>query len=105
MIKRRNLMAQVLLFIVTFGIYGIYWFYVTSREMIDYKKLDGSPGLWTILLFVPLASIYSMWKHAQAVEALTDRRYPWLLVLVLWIFFSPAVWAMTQIELNKLASE
>ncbi len=105
MIKRRNLMAQVLLFIVTFGIYGIYWFYVTSREMVEYRKLEGSPGLWTILLFIPFGVLYSSWKHAHALEALTDKRYPWLLVWVLWLVFSPAVWIMTQIELNKLASE
>ena len=105
MIKRRNLMVQVLLFIVTFGIYGIYWFYVTSKEIVEHKKLEGSPGLWTVLLFVPFGSFYSYWKHAKALQALTDDRYNWLLVYVLWLFFSPAVWAMTQIELNKLASE
>ena len=105
MVKRRNPMTQIVLFIVTFGIYGIYWFYVTSREMVEYKKLGGSPGLWTVLLFVPFGALYSYWKHAQALEALTDERYPRLLVWVIWLFLSPAVWAITQIELNKLASE
>lgn len=105
MIKRRNPMTQVVLFIVTLGIYGIYWFYVTSREMVEYKKMGGSPGLWTVLLFVPFGALYSYWKHAQALEALTDERYPCLLVWVIWLFLSPAVWAITQIELNKLASE
>ena len=40
MIKRRNMVVQVLLFIITFGIYGVYWFYVTSKEMVEYKKAE-----------------------------------------------------------------
>ena len=105
MIKRRTMWVQVLLAIITFGIYMIYWFYVTSREMVEYKKLDGSPGLWTFLLFIPFGALYSYWKHGKAVESLTDGRYSGILMFVLWLVFSPAVWALTQIELNKLATE
>ena len=57
MIKRRKMGMQVLLAIITLGIYVIYWFYVTSKEMIEYKKLTGSPGLWTFLLFVPFGGV------------------------------------------------
>ena len=105
MIKRRNMLAQVLLFIVTLGLYSVYWFYVTSKEMVQYKSLNGSPVLWTFLLFVPFGSLYSYWKHSKAVGALSDDKYPFLLIFVLWLFFSPAVWAITQIELNRLATE
>ena len=104
MIKRRNMVVQVLLFVITFGIYGVYWFYVTSKEMVEYKNMEGSPGLWTVLLLVPFGALYSYWKHSQGVEAITDGRYPKLLIYVLWLFFSPAVWALTQWELNKKAS-
>ena len=103
MIKRRNMWMQVLLFIVTFGIYGIYWFYVTSKEMVEYKGMDGSPVLWTVLLFIPFGFLYSHWKHSRAVEALTDGRYHVVLIFVLWLVFSPAVWVLTQVELNRLA--
>ena len=48
MIKRRNMWMQVLLMVITLGIYAIYWFYVTSKEMIEYKNLDGSASLWTV---------------------------------------------------------
>ena len=104
MIKQRNMWMQVLLFIVTFGIYSIYWFYVTSKEIVDYNKLDGSPGLWTFLLFIPFGAIYSYWKHGECVEALTDGRYNGVLIFIVWMVFSPAVWFLTQSELNKVAS-
>ena len=48
MIKRRNMAMQVLLMIVTLGIYSIFWFYVTSKEMVEYKHLNGSPALWNL---------------------------------------------------------
>ena len=72
MIKRRNMAMQVLLMIVTLGIYGIYWFYVTSKEMVEYKHLNGSPALWTLLSLIPLANLYAEYKQGEAVEALTD---------------------------------
>lgn len=105
MIQRRNMWKQVLLFIVTLGIYGVYWFYVTSKEMVAYKGLDGSPGLWTVLLLVPFVSLYSLWKQSKAVEAVTDGKYQAILMFILWIFFEPAVWFITQSELNKLADK
>ena len=47
-IKYRNMFVQVLLFIITFGIYGIYWFYVTFDEL-NIANGKESPGcLWTI---------------------------------------------------------
>ena len=105
MIKRRNMVMQVLLYIVTLGIYGIYWFYVTAKEMIEYKKLDGNPGLWTFLLFIPIANWYAIWKYSDTLEKVTDGKYNALLMLILWFIFTPIVWIITQSELNKLATQ
>ena len=92
MIQRRNMGMQVLLMIVTLGIYGIYWFYVTSQEIVEHKSLDGSAGLWTVLLFVPFGAFYSYYKQGEAVEALTDNS------MSKWILFiqGEAVEALTD---------
>ena len=105
MIKRRNMVTQVFLMIVTLSIYGIYWFYVTSKEMIEHKGLDGSAGLWTVLLFVPFGSFYSHYKQGEAVEALTDGSMNRWIIFILWLVFSPAVWFIVQTELNKRATQ
>ena len=105
MIKHRNLFMQVLLFIVTIGIYGIYWFYSTAKEMADRQKIDGSPGLWTVLLFIPIANLFAYWKYCELVDSVTDSKYPKILMFILFIVFSPLVWLLTQLELNKLASQ
>jgi hypothetical protein len=104
-IKRRNMWMQILLCIVTLGIYAIYWYYVTAKEMADYKRVDGLPGLRTLLLFVPVANLYSYWKHSELVDSLSESQYNKILVFVLWVFFSPAVWVITQVELNKRATQ
>jgi len=105
MIKRRELLMQVLLMIVTLGIYGLYWFYVTSKEMIEYKSLDGNAVLWLVLSVIPITNLFAYYKYGEAVEALTDGSINKWLMLFLWIFASPAVWVITQLELNKRATE
>ena len=103
-IKRRNMLMQVLLMVVTLGIYSFYWFYVTFKEIIEYKGLEGSAALWTVLIFIPLVSLYAEYKYGEAVEALTDKAINKWIIFVLWIVFSPAVWFITQMELNKRAT-
>ncbi len=103
MIKQRNMWMQVVLMIVTLGIYSIYWFYVTSREMLDHQEKEGSAGLWTFVLFVPFGSFYSYWQHSKLVESVTGERYNHWLIYILWFFFTPATWFLTQRELNRIA--
>jgi hypothetical protein len=104
-VKYRNMMGQIGLFIITLGIYGIYWFYVTSTEMKYLAKdQSASPALWTVLLFIPLANFYSIYKYSEIYQKVSsDSLNMWILFL-LWIVFSPAVWFIVQIDLNKKAT-
>ena len=105
MIKQRNMVMQVLLMIITLGIYGIYWFYVTSKEMIEYRNLNGSAGLWTVLYILPFVNLYAVYKQGEAVEALTEAKINRWIIFILWLVFSPASWFITQTELNSRATE
>lgn len=101
-IKFRPLPLQVLIFIVTFGIYSLYWFYQTSVELQnatgDHK---GSPGLWVFLMFIPFGAFFSYYFHAELFEKFSSSDMNRWLIWVLWLFFSPAVWFIVQSELNK----
>jgi hypothetical protein len=104
-VKYRNMLAQVGLMIITIGIYGIYWFYVTATEF-KYLNKDNTanPALWTVLLFIPIANFYSLYKYSEAYQkASSDSLNMWILFL-LWIVISPAVWFIVQLELNKRAT-
>jgi len=103
-VKYRNMLIQVLLMIVTFGFYAIYWFYVTSKEMKGLtNSADAAPGLWTVLLFVPLANLYAYYKHSELFQKVSSENIPKWVLFLLWIFFSPGVWFLVQMELNQRA--
>jgi hypothetical protein len=100
-IKYRNMGVQILLMIVTFGLYGIYWFYQTASELkIVAKDEKASPTLWTILMFIPFGILYSHFKYAELYEKVgTEKINRWIL-FILWFFFSPAIWFLVQKDLN-----
>jgi len=105
MVKKRNMLGQVGLMIITLGIYAIYWFYSTATEL---KELSGdttaSPGLWTVCLFIPIANLWAWYKYAGLYEKVsTDHMNMWIL-FILAIVFGPAVWFIVQTELNKRAT-
>ena len=105
MIKKRNLLVQVILMIVTLGIYALYWYYVTAEEMARYKKTDASPALLLILLFVPIISLWSIYKYSELYETFTDGAFNKWVLFLLWLVFSPAVWFIVQTKLNELADK
>lgn len=103
-IKYRNMFIQVILYIITFGIYGIYWYYVTFNELRVANGKDEGPGcLWTILLLVPIANLFSFWFHSFEYAEFIDERYPGIAMFILWIVFTPVVWFLVQWDLNKAA--
>jgi hypothetical protein len=103
-IKYRNMIVQVLLFIVTLGIYGLYWYYVTYNELRQANGKDDSPGcLWTILLLIPIANLFSYWFHSFEYAEFIHDRYPGIAIFILWIVFAPVVWFLVQWDLNKAA--
>jgi len=103
-IKKRNMIAQVFLMIITLGIYSIYWFYQVSVELKGIANDENAnPALWTVLLFIPFASIYSIYKFSELYEKVTKEQMNRWLLFVLYLVFSPAVWFIVQTELNRRA--
>jgi hypothetical protein len=103
-IKYRNMFIQVILYVITLGIYGLYWFYVTFNEMSTANgKTEDTGCLWTFLLLIPIASLFSLWKHSMEYAEFVDNKYPGIAVFILWILFAPAVWFLVQLDLNRAA--
>ncbi len=103
MITKRNMWMQVLLTIATLGIYTIYWFHVTNREMSERLGRNDPIALWTVLYIIPFVNWFAFWKQSQLFQDVTDDRYTWPILFVLWIVFTPASWFLTQYELNRIA--
>ena len=104
LVKRRDMLMQVVIFCLTFGIYGVYWFYQTTVEMKALAKdPDVSPALWTVLLFVPLVNFYAHYKYSELFEDVSEDGLNQWILFILWIVFCPAVWFIVQMDLNKKA--
>jgi hypothetical protein len=114
--KIRNPLGVIGLTLITFGIYGIFWYYFINREMADFGRARGttelgdSPGTSVLavtlgaLVIVPaLVSIYNTCKRVQATARLSGDRDPMAagLLFVLYIFISPVAQWLIQDLLSK----
>jgi len=98
------MVAQIGLMVITCGLYAIYWFFDTAMEMKAVTNdQEASPALWTVLIFIPFGVIYSHYKYSQLYEKMTQGQFNLWLLFLLWIVFSPAVWFIVQMDLNKRA--
>jgi magnesium-transporting ATPase (P-type) len=103
MIKRRNLLLMILWTVLTLGLYGIYWYYETSDEIIRASGEKANPLVWTLLLFVPVIHVLSFWFYSQAFGRLTHEKTPSWLIFLLFVFLPIVAWIPVQIELNAIA--
>jgi len=104
-VRYRSPIFVIVASIVTFGIYTLYWFYQTSKELIELSKSNSNPILWLVGMFVPLVNFYVFWKYSKAVEQVSEGSLSAILVFIVFLVFFPAAQYLVQTELNKHAKE
>ena len=103
-VKYRNMVMQVVLVIVTLGIYAVYWYYVTLKELHIANDRSEGAGLWTLLAIIPIANLFAYWHYSFEYAQFTGEKYPGIAIFILWLVFSPVVWFLVQTDLNKAAT-
>jgi Domain of unknown function (DUF4234) len=115
--KVRNPLGVIGLMLITFGIYGIVWYYKINKEMAELGKARGteecgtSPGmsvlavtLGAFVIVPPFVSMYKTWSRLSAAERLTgapagmDAGLGFLLSLLI----GPVGTYLLQSNLNKM---
>jgi drug/metabolite transporter (DMT)-like permease len=115
--KVRNPLGVVGLSIITLGIYAIFWYYFTNKELAEIGRVRNtdecgtSPGtsvlaitLGALVIVPPFVSVYKFAKRLQSAERLTttpEGLEPGLL-FVLWVFLAPVAVYIAQSNLNKV---
>jgi hypothetical protein len=115
--KVRNPLGVIGLSLITLGIYTIFWYYYTQKELAEIgrarntEELGDRPGnsvlaitLGAFIIVPPFVSIYHACKRLNAGERLTgapEGMEPGLLFL-LWIFISPIGLYLYQSNMNKV---
>lgn len=98
-IKKRNIFVVYLLMIITFGIYGIYWFVSTKEEM---NSLGAKiPTAW--LIIVPIANLYWIYKYCEGFAEKVKKDNNTVLWFIVYILVGIVMPGIVQFELNKLA--
>jgi nicotinamide riboside transporter PnuC len=96
-----SLVTQVLLFVVTFSLYGIYWWYRTNQQLDAGTSTDISPGLRTVGMLIPIYNLVVIWRFSNDATAVTDQ--DGLLLFVAFIVFAPVIWYLVQTGINGIA--
>ncbi len=97
--KRRSIVGVILLPFVTLGIYVLYWFVSTKRELN--RKGASIPTAW--LLIIPLVNIWWLWKYFEGAEHVSEGKINGVLVFLLDIFVTSLVsMIICQLEYNKM---
>ncbi|MCX6775931.1 MAG: DUF4234 domain-containing protein [Candidatus Micrarchaeota archaeon] len=103
-VKFRNPILVIILGLITLGIYSLYWFYATSKELIELNKSNSNALFWLIGLFIPFVNLYVFWKYSKAVEQASRGSMNAILVFILSLVFNPIAQYLVQTELNKHAT-
>ena len=93
---RRSALAVAVLTFVTFGLYGLFWFWKTKTEMVQ----EGAQIPTTILLLVPIVNIYWQWKFCEGIDRVTGSRMASPVALLLLWVAGPVGMAIIQHQLN-----
>jgi len=98
--ENRNPVAVALLTLITFGIYGIYWYVKTKGEMNE--KGANIPTAW--LIIVPFVSIWWMYKYCEGADEVTKGEMSTVLGFVLLFFLGLIGMAIIQDAFNKVGA-
>lgn len=98
--KQRNIVTFLLLSIVTLGIYALVWVWQTANEMKEKGADIPSP----ILIIVPIANIYFLWKYSGGVEKVTNGKLSQVISFLLFLALGLIGMLVIQDAFNKVPS-
>lgn len=97
--EKGSLGLQIVLSIITLGLYPLYWGYKTASMLDQGTNRSCTP----ILAVIPLVNIIGYWQIANAAEAVTDQSG--VVLFLLFIVFGPASWFLIQSGINSTAPQ
>lgn len=102
--QNRSLGKQVLFSIITFGLYPIYWFYITNKQLAAGTDADFDPMVRTLLIILlspVLIGLIWLWKMTEDAAAVADQDGP--ILFLFFLVFSPVAWYLIQTGINDVA--
>ncbi len=98
--QHRNAFLVFFLPLITFGIYGIYWYVVTKREMN--ARGAGIPTAW--LIIIPIVNIYWLVRYSQGVDMVTNKEMNTAVAFILLFLLGSIGMAILQAKFNSVSA-
>lgn len=95
--SKGSLGIQIVLTVVTFGLYTLYWTYSTAKQLDAGTDEDLTP----IFGVLPVLNLIAFWQISEASEAVTDQSN--IVLFLLFVFFAPVSWYLVQSGINDVA--
>lgn len=99
--KKRSVVAVLLLSFITFYIYYLVWMVKTKNEMNSQGA--NIPTAW--LIIVPIVGYWWMWKWSGGVEHVTRGKTSQVIAFILIFLLGPIGAAICQDAFNKTADQ
>lgn len=112
MVKNRNIVLQIVLTIVTCGLYGFYWFITLTDDAArkaDDPKLNGVTALLLTIVTCGIYGYYWYYKMGKTLKAAGEKNGVAIddnsvLYIILGVFgLGIVAWCLMQADLNKMA--
>lgn len=113
--KKRNIATCIILSIVTFGIYGIYWFVQINNDINELanppKRTGGGVAFLLTIITLNIYGIYWAYKmgglldSAQAQRGLPTQNRAVIYLILQVVGLSIVNWILMQSTINSMVSE
>lgn len=114
-LKRRSIPLAIILSIVTFGIYGLYWYYSLAKDLNILIEDDStSPGkvLFFSIITLGLYELYWLYKAGERMAVFQyqnggngDSSRAFIYLILSLLGWDVIAWAFIQNDLNKYSYE
>lgn len=99
--KYRNPILIILLTMITFGIYGLFWYVLVKNEM----NRKGAKIPTALLLIIPIINYYWLWKFCEGVDKVTRRKMSGPVAFLLIFLLGIIGGAIIQNSLNQVSDK
>ena len=99
--QNRSLGKQVLFAVITFGLYTLYWYWITLKQLSEGTDADYNPVVRFVLAFIPIVNLLVFWWFANDSEAVVEQDS--IVIFIAELFFPPIVWYLVQSGINDAA--
>lgn len=113
--KKRNIATCIILSIVTFGIYGIYWFVQINNDINELanppKRTGGGVAFLLTIITLNIYGIYWAYKmgglldSAQSQRGLPTQNRAVIYLILQVVGLSIVNWILMQSTINSMVSE